>query len=400
MKIGMILDKIFPPDPRVENEALALISSGHEVFLFCLTYEKKAGNESFKGIEVVRYQSSKIEYKLSALSYTLPFYRIMMSKKITHFLAAYNIEIIHVHDMVVADAVIEANKVFQVPMVLDLHENRPEIMKTYPHLRKFPGNLLISTKAWKDNEGRLVRKADRTIVVTKEAKAELVNRLGIAERKIVVVPNTVKKSFYNDFVQEKAILEKYKEKYVILYLGDTGLRRGLLSVIEALGIMANDTEIKKQVKLVIVGKNSSDSLLKKRVQELGIEQMVDFEGWQDIALFPSYLKVADMGVSPLHRNQHHDTTYANKLFQYMSFAIPVLASDALAQKNLVEEIKSGLVHKEKDATEIAEKILTLKNDPDLSKKLGLNGKQFIEEKFCWEKVSGNLKDLYLELEKP
>jgi len=273
-------------------------------------------------------------------------------------------------------------------------------MKTYPHLKKFPGNLLISTKVWKDKEGLLVMKADRTIVVTKEAKEELVNRLGIAEHKIVVVPNTVKKSFYNDFVQENAILDKYREKFVILYLGDTGLRRGLLSVIEALGIMANDTEIKKQVKLVIVGKNSSDPILKKRVQELGIEQMVDFEGWQDIALFPSYLKVADIGVSPLHRNLHHDTTYANKLFQYMSFAIPVLVSDALAQKNLIEEVKSGLVHKEQDATEIAEKIMTLFSDPDLSKKLGLNGKQFIEEKFCWEKVSGNLKELYLELEKP
>ena len=327
--------------------------------------------------EVVRYLSGKIEYKLSALSYTLPFYRIMMSKKITHFLATYDIEIIHVHDMVVADAVIEANKVFQLPMVLDLHENRPEIMKTYPQLKKLPGKLIISTKVWKDKEGLLVMKADRTIVVTKEAKEELVNRLGIAEHKIVVVPNTVKKSFYNDFVQENAILDKYREKFVILYLGDTGLRRGLLSVIEALGIMANDTEIKKQVKLVIVGKNSSDPILKKRVQELGIEQMVDFEGWQDIALFPSYLNVADIGVSPLHRNLHHDTTYANKLFQYMSFAIPVLVSDALAQKNLIEEVKSGLVHKEQDATEIAEKIMTLFSDPDLSKKLGLNGKQFI-----------------------
>ena len=72
---------------------------------------------------------------------------------------------------------------------------------------------------------------------------------------------------------------------------------------------------------------------------------------------------------------------------------------ALAQKNLVEEVKSGLVHKEKDAAEIAEKILILFRDPDLSKMLGMNGKKFIEEKFCWEKVSGNLKELYLEFEK-
>ena len=395
----MILDKTFPPDPRVENEALALIGSGHQVFLFCLTYEKEV-NDQVKGIEVKRYHSNNLEYKLSALSYTFPFYRKMMSGKIAHFLVANDIEIVHVHDMVIAEAVIEANKVLKCPMVLDLHENRPEIMKTYPHLKKFPGNLLISTKAWKRKEGAFVHRADRTIVVTKEAKTELLDRLGIADHKVVVVPNTVKSSFYNDFSLDQTILEKYKDKFVILYLGDTGLRRGLLSMIEALGIMAKEDSIKSQIKLVIVGKNSSDKVLQRRVEELDLQALVDFEGWQDIALFPSYLKIADIGVSPLHRNLHHDTTYANKLFQYMSFAIPVLVSDALAQKNLVEEVKSGLVHKEKDATEIAEKILILYKDPDLSKKLGMNGKQFIEEKYCWEKVSGNLKDLYLEFEKP
>ncbi len=400
MKIGMILDKSFPPDPRVENEALALISSGHEVFLFCLTYQQESNEETIKGIEVKRYLSNNLEYKLSALSYTMPFYRKMMSKKIAHFLKVNEIDIIHVHDMVVAEAVIEANEVLQLPVVLDLHENRPEIMKTYPHLNKFPGNLLISTDTWKRKEGALVKKADRTIVVTEEAKTELLNRLGIPDRKIVVVPNTVKSTFYNDFLIEQAILEKYKDKFVILYLGDTGLRRGLLSMIEALGIIGKDKALIKQMKLVIVGKNSSDKVLKSRVEALGLERIVDFEGWQDITLFPSYLKAANIGISPLHRNLHHDTTYANKLFQYMSFAIPVLASDALAQKNLIEEVNSGLVHKEKDTVEIAEKILILFRDPNLSKELGLNGKRFIEEKFCWEKVSGNLKDLYLEFEKP
>ena len=395
----MILDKTFPPDPRVENEALALIGSGHQVFLFCLTYEKEV-NDQVKGIEVKRYSSNNLEYKLSALSYTFPFYRKMMSRKIAHFLKENDIEIVHVHDMVIAEAVIEANKITKCPMVLDLHENRPEIMKTYPHLKKIPGNLLISTKEWKRKEGALVNRADRTIVVTKEAKAELLDRLGIPDYKVVVVPNTVKSSFYHEFSLDQTILERYKGKFVILYLGDTGLRRGLLSMIEALAIIAKDDSIKHQIKLVIVGKNSSDKVLQRRVEELGLQEIVDFEGWQDIALFPSYLKVADIGVSPLHRNLHHDTTYANKLFQYMSFAVPVLVSDAMAQKNLVEEVKSGLVHKEKDAAEIAEKILILYKDPDLSKQLGTNGKQFIEEKFCWEKVSGNLKDLYLEFKKP
>ena len=399
MRIGMILDKTFPPDPRVENEALALIESGHKVFLFCLGYNPAFEQEIIHEIEVKRYPSNQLEYKVSALAYTLPLYRILMSKKIAHFLNENSIEVIHVHDMVIADAVFKANNKLNLPVVLDLHENRPEIMKSYPHLDKFPGNILISPEAWKKKEAEFVKKADKVIVVTKESKQELVDRTNQSKDKFEVVPNTVKRSFYEDYNTDLSILKKYKDKFVLLYLGDTGLRRGLISVIEAMGILCEEAEMKSAIKLVIVGKNSSDEILKQKVAELDLNGVVDFEGWQDASLFPSYLKAAHIGVSPLHRNLHHDTTYANKLFQYMSFSLPLLVSDVTAQKNLINEVKSGLVHKEKDANEIADKIMRLYNNPELCNELGQNGKHFIEKKFSWEKVSRNLKDLYLEFEK-
>ena len=396
----MILDKTFPPDPRVENEALALIKSGYQIFLFCLTYDQDSKEENIMGIEVRRYSSNTLEYKLSALAYTVPFYGIVMSGKITDFLKHNSIEVIHIHDMVIAEAVFRANRSLNLPVVLDLHENRPEIMKTYPHLSKFPGKMMISPASWKRKESEFVKKADRVIVVTQEAKDELINRVDLSEEKVSVVANTVKTSFYNDFKIQQAVINRYKDTFVILYLGDTGLRRGLLSVIDALAVLVHENTFEKEVKLVIVGQNSTDGMLRKRVKELNLNKVVDFEGWQDIGLFPSYLNIADIGISPLHRNLHHDTTYANKLFQYMGFAVPLLVSDAIAQKNIVDKVQCGMVHKEQNKADIAAKIKTLYLNPDLAKEFGLNGKRFIEEKFSWEKISGNLKDLYLEFEKP
>ena len=40
MKIGMILDAIYPSDARVTNECEELIKNGHEIYLFCLSYQK------------------------------------------------------------------------------------------------------------------------------------------------------------------------------------------------------------------------------------------------------------------------------------------------------------------------------------------------------------------------
>jgi len=396
MRIGMILDKTFPPDPRVENEAISLIEKGHEVFLFCLKYHKNEADCSIKNIQVKRYPSNKLEYKLSALAYTFPFYKVMMAKKIIHFLKKNNIEAIHIHDMRIAEAAFQANKLLKLPTVLDLHDNMPEIMKLYAHLQKFPGKQLISPKKWKQKEEEFIQKASKIITVSQEFIEEVIGRTQIARNKIVLVPNTVHKSFYKDAVIDNLIVDSYKNDFVILYLGDTGLRRGLQTAIESLLILKEKIP---NVKLVIVGISSTDAILKQQVIDLNLENQVDFKGWQDVSLFPSYILASAVCISPLLRNIQHDVAYANKLFQYMSFGKPVLVSDAIAQKNLIERTNSGLVHLEKNAQDFADKVLQLYNDEALRDRLGQNGKQFVEEEFCWEKTSEKLIALYANLTK-
>ncbi|PKP45128.1 MAG: glycosyl transferase [Bacteroidetes bacterium HGW-Bacteroidetes-12] len=394
MRIGMILDKTFPPDPRVENEAISLIKKGHEVFLFCLKYHKNEGDILINGIQVKRYQSNKLEYKLSALAYTFPFYTVIMSNKIVRFLKKYHIEAIHIHDMRIAEAVFKANKSLKLPTVLDLHDNMPEIMKLYSHLQKFPGKQLISPKKWKQKEEEFINKATKIITVSQEFIEEVIGRTKIARNKIVLVPNTVHQSFYKDAITDHSIVESYKNYFVILYLGDTGLRRGLQTAIESLVILREKIV---NVKLVIVGISATDPILKQHVIDLKLEKQVDFQGWQDVSLFPSYIVASAVCISPLHRNIQHDVAYANKLFQYMSFGKPVLVSDAIAQKNLIEKTNSGLVHLEKDAKDFADKVLQLYTNPALRDSLGSKGKQFVEEEFCWEKTSEKLIALYENL---
>lgn len=391
----MILDKTFPPDPRVENEAISLINRGHDVFLFCLKYKShEANKEKINNISVCRYTSNKLEYKLSALVFTFPFYTALMKKKILHFLIANKIEAIHIHDIRIADAVYKANKKIELPVVLDLHDNMPEIIKFYPHLQKFPGKQIISPKKWKVKEEEFINKATKVITVSEEFIEEVVERTKIKKEKIKLVPNTVQKAFYNEAVIDNSIIKKYKDQFVILYVGDTAIRRGLLTAINSLGGLKNKIN---NIRLLIVGESTTDIELKQRVKDLQLEVYVDFVGWQDIKLFPSYIQASSICISPLYRNKQHDVAYANKLFQYMSFAKPLLVSDATAQKKLIKRTKSGLVHRERDVDDFTDKILELYNNPELRNELGNNGMSFIENEFCWEKVSQNLVDIYDEL---
>ncbi|MCO7184708.1 glycosyltransferase family 4 protein [Tenacibaculum sp. XPcli2-G] len=390
MKIGMVLDKTFPPDPRVHNEAIELIKSGHEVFLFCLTYGNEPTSELVGKIKVKRYESNKLEYKLSALAYTLPLYSLSLKKKIIHFLNKYDIEAIHIHDMVVAEAVMLANKKKQLPVVLDLHENRPEIMRFYPHLKKFPQNILISTNKWKQKEEELIKKASKVIVVTQEAKEEIYKRTKIKSDKVIVVPNTVRKSFFEK--QDNFEESSKRDTFNLLYIGDTGERRGVATAIKSLPALKKEIE---NIRLVIVG--SLNTKLKKLSEELKVEEQVCFEGWQEETTFPKYIKQSNVCLSPLHRNLHHDTTHANKLFQYMSLRKPLLVSDATAQKNIVEKVNAGLIHEAKNVEDFTDKVLRLYKDELLRKELGKNGEAFIRNEFTWDKTSKELINLYNSL---
>ena len=388
----MILDAIYPTDPRVTNEANALIKSGNEIFLFCLSYKKNfKKREIVNGINVFRFYCSWLTYKLSALAYTFPLYKWIMSKKIKRFIKESNVEVLHIHDLQIASSVFDANSFFNLNVTLDLHENRPEIMKSYKHVNSFIGKIFISPFKWKLAEEKYCKMSKSVVVVTDLAKKELLNRIKISKEKVIVFSNSVSKSFYSDFKLNNQIIEKYSNSFVLLYLGNTSKRRGLETVLKSI------PEIVKSIsnfKLVIVGSSSFDKELIKTVKKHNISRFVDFEGWKSEDLFPSYIKAAELGISPLHSNLHHDTTYANKLFQYMSLGCPVLCSDVKAQKALLETYNVGLLFKAEDSSDLTEKLFKLYLNSGLRNKMSENCINAIQNHLNNDIVSKDLVKCY------
>ena len=392
----MFLDSEFPPDPRVENEAITLIENGFEIHLLSLSRDKnRPAYEIINGIHVHRKYISNLTYRLSALAYSLPLYHLIIRPLIRKFIKETTPNFLHIHDMLIARAVFDVNK-NKLPVTLDLHENRPEIMKYYPHLQAGLGKILISPAAWKKWQVKLVQLADRVITVTSLAKEQLVEESGIDPGKVVVVPNTIRRDVFYSYRIEDEIISQLKDRKVILYLGDTGLRRGTESAIRATASLAQEFP---DILLVLVGKSSEDDMLRDLVAELNIEDFVRLEGWQDVSLFPSYIKAASVAISPLKRNPHHDTTYANKLFQYMAYGKPLVVSDCPAQAQLVEEVECGLVHQAEDVDDMASQLGKLLIDPLLAESLGQNGKEAVNNNYEWGKTSLDLVELYRSFDK-
>lgn len=392
----MILDTDFPPDSRVENEAVSLIEAGHDVFLFSLSYNPyKAAEETINGIQVRRYKASKLIYKLSALAHPIPFYHFLVKPKVTDFIRRNRIEALHVHDMLIAPAVFKVNEIFQLPLILDLHENRPEIMRFYPHLQKFPGKYIIQPGAWERGQKELVKKADKVVLVTEEAKEDYTKRYNLWPEKVIVVPNTVHPNVFSQYPINKNVVNKFKETFNLLYVGDTGLRRGTAVAIKAVALLVKEIP---EIKLILVGKSTEDLVLKKLVEEFQLRDHVVFEGWQDVKLFPSYIQASDVCLSPLSRNPHHDTTYANKIFQYMAMGKPLVVSDSTAQANVVKQENCGIVFKAGDEAQMKEAVLYLYRQPEMRIKMGKAAVGAVKERWNWIVTSRKLIEVYQEIE--
>lgn len=395
MRIAMILDHKFPPDPRVTNEAKALIRAGHEVFLFCITRDRSlAFKEDFEGIHVFRYYITDFVRKCSILAYSFPLYKWQMGGKIKDYLTQVKPDAIHVHDMQIAETVMSVNTKFNLPITVDLHENRPEIMRFYHTVTSFPGNVLIHIPLWKKAEKRITRAADGVVMVTQLAKDELVKRAEIEESKVIVSSNSVDEDFYTDPAIDSSITERYKDKSVLLYIGDTSERRGVGTAVQAMpSILKNHPNSK----LVILGKSAYDSNLKSKAKELNIEDSVDFEGWVDPSVFQSYIKASKIGISPLHINEHHNTTFANKIFQYLSLGLPILVSNVTAQEQLVDEYEVGFVHRAEDVEDFAAKANKMLDETELRLEFGRKGALLVRDKFSEEQVYKELIEYYSNL---
>lgn len=354
--------------------------------MFSLNFKKLTpAFEEFNGIRVHRIKVGNIIYKLSALAYTFPFFHNALKPAIKKFIEKVKPEALHVHDMLIAKAVMDVNdKFFQLPLTLDLHENRPEILQYYPHMQRFPGKQLISISKWRSAQNELILKAAHVVMVTPEAIAEAVKTTGKPQEHFIAVPNTIEQDIYSQYPINEEVTRRLKKGFDIVYVGDTGLRRGLDTSLEALQILVREVP---EAQLVIVGKSTQDEMLKDMVNEMALSANVVFEGWQDVSLFPSYIQGAEVCISPLHRNKHHDTTLANKIFQYMAGKRPLVVSDCPSQEQIVRDARCGLVFKAGDAEDMASCLLELYKNPSRGREMGESGWQAVQTKYNWKKTS-------------
>lgn len=127
---------------------------------------------------------------------------------------------------------------------------------------------------------------------------------------------------------------------IIGYVGSLKQLKGVDIVIKAMRTLSQ-----QGFKLLLVGGRNEEEihLVKKKITESQLQEYVEITGWLPYAKVESYLDQISVGVIPLSDNFYNRyLTAPNKLFDYISRGIPVIASNLPSVKDFLDDGKEGL----------------------------------------------------------
>jgi glycosyltransferase involved in cell wall biosynthesis len=180
-----------------------------------------------------------------------------------------------------------------------------------------------------------------------------------------------------------------RKEMIIFYAGVLHQSRGLLQIIQAIEPLEN-------VKLIIAGEGPEQHLFEK--QDPVINKQIQYIGWIRYDEVIKHTFNSDCIIA-LYDPTIPNNRYAspNKLFEAMMCGKPIIVNDETSMADIVRREECGIVVPFGDVNAIKHAIITLKDDPELCKQLGANGRKAYDKKYSWEKMEKNLHESYNSL---
>lgn len=406
MRIGMILGIRFPPDIRVEKEAKALLNSGYKIHLLASSRKDSSEPlEEYVGRVLVRrvplipkgFHFAYLEHIMSSLRFYSTFHNPYWAKHIEHYCRDFKIDALHVHDLPLIATAFSVARRLDIPVVADLHENYPEGLRIWANGRKvsWSEQVKCNPSRWAKYERKILQKVDQIIVVVDEAKERLLSQ-GLPPEKIKVIYNAEDPEFWEKCEIDERIVRKYRDAFVVSYIGGFGPHRGIDCAIKAMSLVSRKAP---EIKLLLVGKGGwYGEVVDRMISEAGMSEIVEVIPRVPLEQIRSYMEATDVGLVPYNSNLQTEASAPHKLFQYMIFGKPVIVSSCRSLERIIEEMKGGLVFKAGDPESLAEKILALHSSDSLCRNLGEKMKQAgINSKYSWNNQSSLIINLYNDL---
>jgi glycosyltransferase involved in cell wall biosynthesis len=378
MRILMLVASPIVTDPRVYNEAQALIKDGHHVTVIAWDREKQnPARQVWDGIDVRRLRIPlSPKYGLSVPPWHV-FHLMAWQWQAYRRAVALNKETafdaIHCHFLDTLPVGIMLKRKLGVPLIYDARD-----MYGYMMQASFPRWIA-------DAVGRveklLISKSDIIIAVSEVMERCLKK---ITDRPVKIIMNC------KPLQSEEYLVPGDRDKFTLLYIGTLHKARALEELIHAVGELSN-------VHCIIGGIGQADYVESIRLKCLKIPN-ISFVGKVAVDKVLPMTMEADVIFCMFDSvNPNNKIGMPNKLFEAMVCGRPIICTRGIYSGDFALQETIGLAVEYSEEA-LAQAIMELRDDPDLRERLGRNALNAAITKYNWQIEEKKLVGLYREIQ--
>ena len=300
-------------------------------------------------------------------------------RKFTEAVTGVQARVYHASDLYVLPALARAARKANGKLVYDARE-------LYPHVSSTAGRPWVR-HFWRGLERRFIRRTDAVFTVSGGVAEKLVEFYGVARPTVIYnVPES------REITRRVSIHDRIGERSrpIILHLGQIREHRGCERLVDAMRSV-------QSADLVFLGDGPLKEPLRQRAADSGIQERVHFLDPVPPDDVLDYAASADVGVTLLDdRCLNHRLALPNKLFEYLSAGLPVVASDLPEIRKVVRDYDVGQVVRPGSERDLVAAL----NQAILDRSLRMRWQQNIPkvlETFNWERASHDFLHVYNDL---
>ncbi len=344
-------------DQRILKQCDSFSAAGYNTHLFCRMLDVGSIEQNTVVTHRIRLPFRGGFFFYASLNIRL-FFALLFSK--TDIFYANDL------DTLPANALVAAFR--RKPLIYDSHEYFTEV----PEVQNRP----FVKSVWKNFERKCIGRASLVITVGDSIAKLLEEKYQLKE---VMVVRNVPQANLNIKPYSKSEIGINPSKFLVLLQGaGINVDRGAEELVAAMQYL-NDTV------LLIIGTGDAIPQIKKETSRLKLDEKVIFIGKLPYEEMMRYTAAADLGVSiDKDTNINYRYSLPNKLFDYARAGIPVLVSDLVEIRKIIEKYRTGECIHSHQPKEIAKCIRHLLENDALLAKYKSNTERLNEE-LNWEK---------------
>ncbi|MCL4475439.1 MAG: glycosyltransferase family 4 protein [Nitrospirae bacterium] len=250
--------------------------------------------------------------------------------------------VLFIRHIKLAGFVLKCRRFIKNPLVFEVHE-----------IFSLNANTERKRERMRDLENKVYRGVDAIISITRSIREYLITA-GIPAESLHVVQNGIETEW---LVKERSTPGSY-----ICYTGSLYPWKGVDTLILAMKYLPGE-------KLLIVGGGGRIEELKQLARSEGVAGRVEFAGAVPRTVIQDYLSRSKVAVLPNIPSVPSQFSSPLKLFEYMAYGIPIVASDMPAFQEILTHGRNAILVEPGDSLALAKGIKTLMDDPELASRI-------------------------------